>query len=167
MKCFGKFFAWLSVALVIVCASARLATAQGNTTPTRAPKSWAVVIGINKYPKLPGGQQLMFADKDATAFAEAIKKTCGDNVRIFINQEATLSAIKDAIGKWLARSTIEGDTVYLFFSGHGFVENEYGEAYLLAYDSDAKLPYSSALSLGELSYAISSRVRAHQVLIIA
>jgi uncharacterized caspase-like protein/Flp pilus assembly protein TadD len=167
MKCFGKIFALLVVASVMVCASARLATAQGNATPNRAPKSWAVVIGINKYPKLPGGQQLMFADKDATAFAEAIKKTCGDNVRTFINQEATLSAIKEAVGNWLARSTIEGDTVYLFFSGHGIVENEYGESYLLAYDSDANLPYSSALSLRELSHAISSRVRAHQVLIIA
>ena len=167
MKCFGKFFALLVIALVVLCISARLAIAQGNTTPTRAPKSWAVVIGINKYPKLPGGQQLMFADKDATAFAEAIKKTCGDNVRTFINQEATLAAIKEAVGNWLARSTIEGDTVYIFFSGHGIVESEYGESYLLAYDSDANLPYSSALSLRELSHAISSRVSAHQVLIIA
>ncbi len=166
MNQFSKICA-LVIALLVLCASARYGVAQTNPATTRAPKSYAVVIGINKYPKLPGGQQLMFADKDATAFAEAMKKVCGDNVRTFINQEATLAAIKEAVGNWLARSTLEGDTVYLFFSGHGIVEAEYGEAYLLAYDSDAKQPFASALSLRELNHAIGSRVRAGKLLVIA
>jgi tetratricopeptide (TPR) repeat protein/uncharacterized caspase-like protein len=142
--------------------------AQTNASPQMpAAKSWAVVIGISKYPKLPGGYQLSFADKDAMAFADAIKKVCGENVRTFINQEATVTAIKEAVGNWLARSTNEADTVYIFFSGHGYFEKEYGESYLLTYDSDANVPYASAISLKDLSYAISRRVHARRVLFIA
>jgi tetratricopeptide (TPR) repeat protein/uncharacterized caspase-like protein len=139
-----------------------------STNPQLPPsKSWAVVIGISKYPKLPGGYQLSFADKDALGFAESIKKVCGENVRTFINQEATVSSIKEAVGNWLARSTTEVDTVYIFFSGHGYYETEYGEAYLLAYDSDATVPFATALPLKDLSYAISRRVHARKVLFIA
>ena len=167
MNLFAKINALLLVALCAVCSATLRCLAQNNPSVPRAPKSWALVIGINKYPKLPGGQQLMFADKDAAAFSEAMKKICGDNIRTFINQEATLSAIKEAVGNWLARLTIEGDTVYIYFSGHGIVETEYGESYLLAYDSDANQLFASALSLRELRYALGSRVRANRVLILA
>ncbi|MEW6129770.1 MAG: tetratricopeptide repeat protein [Acidobacteriota bacterium] len=139
-----------------------------TTQPVSPPsKSWAVVIGVSKYPKLPGGYQIQFADKDALAFAEAMRKICGDNVRTFINQEATVSSIKEAVGNWLARSTTENDTVYIFFSGHGFYEKEYGESYFLTFDSDANVPYSSAVSLKDFAYAIGKRVRARRVLLIA
>jgi tetratricopeptide (TPR) repeat protein len=138
--------------------------AQGENSQAKA---WAVVIGISKYPKLPEQQQLLFADKDARDFAASIKSAVGDNLRLLINQQATAEAIKEAIGDWLARSVVESDTVYIYFSGHGIAETEYGEAYLLAYDSDAKLPYSSGVSLRELSYAISRRVKASRILIMA
>ncbi|MBI3651385.1 MAG: caspase family protein [Acidobacteria bacterium] len=130
-------------------------------------KTFAVVIGIARYPRLPGNQQLLFADRDALDFAAAMKKVCGDNVRLLVNQQATAEAIKAAVGDWLARSATENDTVTIYFSGHGITESEYGEAYLLAYDSDAKLPYSTGVSLRELSYAISRRVKAGRILIIA
>jgi tetratricopeptide (TPR) repeat protein/uncharacterized caspase-like protein len=138
--------------------------AQGENSSA---KTWAVVIGISKYPKLPDNKQLLYADKDAQAFAAAIKKMSGENVRLLVNQDATAEAIKEAIGNWLARSATEDDTVTIYFSGHGIAESEYGEAYLLAYDSDAKSPYSSGVALRELSYAISRRVKAGRILIIA
>jgi tetratricopeptide (TPR) repeat protein/uncharacterized caspase-like protein len=138
--------------------------AQGEN---QSSKTWAVVIGISKYPKLPDNQQLLYADKDATAFAAAIKKVSGDNVRLLVNQDATAEAIKEAIGNWLAHSASEDDTVAIYFSGHGIAETQYSESYLLAYDSDAKFPYATGVSLRELSYAISRRVKANRVLIIA
>jgi uncharacterized caspase-like protein/tetratricopeptide (TPR) repeat protein len=138
--------------------------AQSDST---APKHWAVVIGISKYPKLSDNQQLLYADRDAQAFAEAIRKISGDNVRLLVNQQATSEAIKEAIGNWLASSTNESDTVTIYFSGHGIAETAYGEAYLLTFDSDARNPYASGLSLRELSYALTRRVKANRILIIA
>src|ERR1051325_6271325 len=137
---------------------------QSSSPPS---KTLAVVIGISKYPKLADNQQLLFADKDAQDFAAAIQKIGGSQVRLLVNQQATAEAIKEAIGNWLAQSSNETDTVYLYFSGHGLAETEYGEASLLAYDSDARLPYSTGISLRELSYAISRRVKANRILIIA
>ncbi len=132
-------------------------------------KTWAVVIGVSKYQKLPGGQQLQFADRDAALFADAIEKrgVSAQNVRLITGAEATAAAIKSAIGNWLARSASESDTVIIFFSGHGFVEREFGESYLLGYDADPKDSYGTSLSVSELGQALSRRVRAGRVLVIA
>jgi uncharacterized caspase-like protein/tetratricopeptide (TPR) repeat protein len=154
----------LLTALCAVFSLTPLCQAQSNGD---SPKTLAVVIGISKYPKLPDNQQLLYADRDAQAFAAAIRKISGDNVRLLVNQEATVEAIKDAVGNWLAQAAAENDTVTIYFSGHGIAETAYGEAYLLAYDSDAKSPYASGVSLRELSYAITRRVKANRILIIA
>jgi hypothetical protein len=58
--------------LAILCAA--LAMTADAQPPAQAARTWAVVVGISKYQKLPGGQQLQFADRDATLFAEAILK---------------------------------------------------------------------------------------------
>lgn len=130
---------------------------------------WALVIGVSKYPKLPGGQQLQFADRDAEAFADALKKSGipQENIRTLIGQEATAAAIRSALGNWLARTASPEDRIYIFFSGHGVVEKEFGESYLLAHDSDIKDPYTTAISITEISGALSRRVKARQTIIIA
>src|ERR1044072_5979289 len=85
---------WLTASLFLLLTS--LGHAQTNTPQLPASKSWAVVIGISKYPKLPGGYQLYFALKDALSFHKPIKKKRGENGRPFNKQEATASAIKEA-----------------------------------------------------------------------
>ena len=151
----------LLLAALVVSATAQQ-TNQGATT-------WAVVIGVSKYQKLPGGQQLQFAERDAALFVEAIQKrgVNTQNVRLLTGPEATAAAIKSAVGNWLARSVSASDTVLIFFSGHGMFEREFGESYLLGYDSDPKDPYGTALSVSELGQALSRRVRSARVLIVA
>jgi tetratricopeptide (TPR) repeat protein/uncharacterized caspase-like protein len=148
---------------------ALLALPASAQQPRSDAKTLAVVIGISKYQKLPGGQQLQFAARDATSFAEAIQKrgVNPQDVKLLTGSEATATAIKSVIGNWLARSASESDTVLIFFSGHGLLEREFGEAYLLAYDSDPNDPYGSALSVSELSGALSRRIRSSRVLVIA
>ena len=143
------------------------AHAQGRQE--EASKTWAVIIGVSRYQKLPGGQQLQFAESDAVAFAESLKKagTSPSNIRLLVGADATIASIRSAIGNWLARSASERDTVYIFFSGHGWAEREFNEAYLLAHDSDTANPYGTALSVGDIKSALAGRVRAHRVLIIA
>ena len=153
--------------LAILCAA--LAMTAGAQQPVQGARTWAVVIGISKYQKLPGGQQLQFADRDAALFAEAIQKrgVSAQNVRLLTGGEATVAAIKSAVGTWLARSGSDSDTVLIFFSGHGLFEREFGESYLLGYDSDPKDPYGTALSVSELGQALARRVRSGRVLLIA
>jgi hypothetical protein len=95
-----NLLACLLVALSIAIESA--AQAQGPRAGDN-PKTWVLAIGVSKYPKLPGGEQLQFADRDAADFADAIRKSGAEaeNVRILIGADATTSAIKSAIGTWL------------------------------------------------------------------
>src|SRR4030095_7123904 len=153
-------------ALLLLC-TAMATTAQAQQAPQ--PRTWAVVVGISKYQKLLGGQQLQFADRDAVLFAEAIQKrgVNPQNVKLLTGVEATSAAIKSAVGNWLARSVSESDTVLVFFSGHGFFEREFGESYLLGYDSDPMDPYGTALSISELAQALARRVRSARVLVMA
>ena len=144
------------------------APAQTAAPATPQGKTVAVVIGVSKYAKLGGGQQLQFADRDAALIAEALKKAgvSADNLRVLAAQEATVAAIKSALGSWLARAAGADDTALIFFSGHGLFEQEFGEAYLMGADSDAKDPFATALSLNEINQALTKRVRARRVLLI-
>src|SRR6185369_14999019 len=148
---------------------ALLALPASAQQPKHEPKTLAVVIGISKYQKLPGGQQLQFAARDATSFVETIQKrgVSPQDIKLLTGSEATASAIKSVIGNWLARAASESDTVIIFFSGHGMLEREFAEAYLLAYDSDPNDPYGSAFSVSELTQALSRRIRSGRVIVIA
>ncbi|HJQ27430.1 MAG TPA: tetratricopeptide repeat protein [Blastocatellia bacterium] len=153
---------------VLLAALAPHAAAQTPGAPTPQGKLVAVVIGVSKYAKLGGGQQLQFADRDAMLIADALKKTgvAADNLRVLTGQEATVAGMKSALGNWLARAAGADDTVLIFFSGHGFFEQEFGEAYLLAADSDVKEAFATGLSLSDIRQALTARVRARRVLLI-
>ena len=153
--------------LAVLCVA--LAMDAGAQQRPQAPRTWALVVGISKYQKLPGGQQLQFADRDAVLFSEAIQKrgVSAQNVKLLTGIDANAAAIKSAVGNWLARSVSESDTVLIFYSGHGLFEREFGESYLLGYDSDPKDPYGTALSISELGQALTRRVRSGRVLVIA
>ena len=157
---------------VILAALAVTSLSQSQSDPAQsinAPKTFALVVGISKYARLPGGQQIQFADRDATLFADAIRKAGvkPENLRVLIGAEATVPAIKAALGNWLARAATENDTVLFYFSGHGLYENEFNESYLLGYDSDAKDPFSTALLTSDINQAVTKRIRSRRVLILA
>jgi len=142
---------------------------QSQSESINAPKTFALVVGISKYARLGGGQQIQFGDRDATLFADAIRKAGvkAENLRVLTGAEATVPAIKAALGNWLARAATENDTVLIFFSGHGLYEHEFNESYLLGYDSDAKDPFSTALLTSEVNQALTKRIRSRRVLILA
>jgi tetratricopeptide (TPR) repeat protein len=164
-----KFKPGAIAAFIAALAIATIAQNQKLEAQADGPgRTWAVIVGISKYQKLPGGQQLQFADRDAIAFADAIKKigVRPENIRLLVGADAPASAIKGALGNWLARSVAETDTVLFFFSGHGYYEQEFGESYLFGYDADAKDPFNTALSVSEIQQAISRRIRARHVLVV-
>ena len=155
--------------ITLAVATALLASIAFGRQTNQPPRTWAVVIGISKYQKLPGGQQLQFAERDATLFSEAIQRlgVASQNVRLLTGTEATTAAIKSSVGNWLAHSVSDSDTVLIFFSGHGMFERDFGESYLLGYDSDPKDPYGTALSVSELTQALTRRLRSGKVLVVA
>ena len=127
-------------------------------------KLWAVVIGVSNYKNLAADAQLKFPHRDAEAFAAFLRSPQGggfpsSQIKLLLNQDATLAAVRTALGTWLARSAEPDDLVYVFFAGHGVVEGE-RDGYLLAYDSDPQNLYATALSVDELNKVMSERLRA-------
>jgi len=62
-----------------------------------------------------------------------------DDSRVFVNEQASRQAMEDAITGWLPEVSQPGDTVFIFFAGHGdalvnHATNHVRMAYLLPYD---------------------------------
>jgi uncharacterized caspase-like protein/tetratricopeptide (TPR) repeat protein len=132
---------------------------------------WAVVVGISHYDNVPPAAQLHFADRDAQEFAAFLRSASGggfpsDHVQVLLNEQASLSAVRTALGTWLPRSAEPNDVVYVFFAGHGVTEGDH-DGYLLARDSDPQNLYATALSISELNKILTQRLRARNVVLIA
>ncbi|RAM58085.1 hypothetical protein DS66_10170, partial [Mesotoga sp. SC_3PWM13N19] len=124
----------------------------------------ALVIGIGNY-KDSTIEQLPGAIEDARAFAEALNRNEGTEVKI--REDLTLSQLNVELSKW-AREGEEEDTIILYFAGHGYTLKD--EPYLIPSDATSgyirdnpdKVAYNLAKGLKELS----EDIRAKEVLII-
>jgi hypothetical protein len=100
--------------------------------------SYALLIGISKYPFLPTTKQLSYARKDAEDVRDILVKSFGfpaANVKVLLDGDATKANIEaelDALSR--AKPT---DRVLVFFSGHGHTVNRTG--LLVPADADIKL----------------------------
>jgi hypothetical protein len=134
---------------------------------------WAVVIGIDRYPHV---RQLKYAVNDANLFYEYLvtrNRIPAKNVVLLLNQDATLTNIKSALGTDLKNMAGRDDMVLIYFAGHGVTERDAQspdgdglEKYLLPFDADLKDLYATALPMGELS-RIFNRIRSERLIFIA
>jgi tetratricopeptide (TPR) repeat protein len=103
-------------------------------------KTYALIVGVSKY-KNPNIPDLKYADVDALMFKEYLMSTgvSEDNIYSLINEQATNASFWSTLN-FLSEQFKDGDRFYIYFSGHGDVENKtiVQDAYLLPYDS----PYS-------------------------
>ena len=133
-----------------------------------ADTSWAVVIGISEYKNLPEDQWLRFAHEDARSFADHLKSRFvgvpPENVKFLLNQDATSENIKDALGSWLPDRVAAGDTIYIYFAGHGVVDKT-DAAYFVTYDTNPDRLYATAYPMLEMKRIISNLPHRHLILI--
>ena len=132
---------------------------------------WALVIGISSYRNVPPQAQLKFAHRDAHDFADFLKSPAGgaippDHIQFLANEQATLSQIRAALHGWLARSTGPQDIAYFFFAGHGVLDDQ-DQGYFVAHDSDPQNLHATALPFAEVDAALTGRLRANLVVMIA
>ena len=134
---------------------------------------WAVIIGIDRYPHV---RQLKYAANDANLFYDYLvmrNQIPAKNVVLLLNQDATLTNIKSALGTDLKNMASRDDMVLIYFAGHGVTERDAQspdgdglEKYLLPFDADLNDLYATALPMGELS-RIFNRIRSERLIFIA
>src|SRR5258705_4094884 len=132
---------------------------------------WALVVGVSQYRYLPPGAQLKFANRDAQDFAAFLGTARGGalpaaNVRVLTDEQATLAQVRSALDGWLVQSAQPNDIVYVFFAGHGVLDDR-DDGYFVAHDSDPQNLHATALSFQEVDGALSNRIKAGQVVLIA
>jgi hypothetical protein len=134
---------------------------------------WAVVVGINDYPKT---RRLKWAVNDAKAFYRHLVDVIQippENVTLLLNQDASLSRLRSSLGTHLKKKAGKQDMVIIYFAGHGATEKDVLspdgdglEKYLLPFDVDPQDLYASALPMREISH-IFYRIQSQRIIFIA
>ena len=136
-------------------------------------RMWAVVIGVSRYKYLPTEDWLSSCHKDAEAVAKFLRSPRGGNIaesrlKLLVDEEATARNIRVALDRVINGSG-PGDTVFVFYAGHGKVRPYGGgeAAYLLAYDSEPDLLNATAIPMDEVHRYVDIHLkRAAQVILI-
>jgi VWFA-related protein len=100
-------------------------------------RSYAVVIGIDRYPHF---RQLHNAVSDARAIAAYLHTQDYDQIITLYDEQATKQAIIAAMQNQLAPRLRTKDRVLVFFAGHGYTETLGGKdrGYIVPYDGESQ-----------------------------
>lgn len=108
--------------------------------------SYALLIGVNEYPKLPKSKWLQYSVNDVMSLQKLLITSYGfrkENVKVLTNNKATLAKVGEALAELADSNNIKkDDRVLIFFSGHGQTvkTSDGGEmGFLLPYDASVKL----------------------------
>lgn len=139
------------------------------------PQRWAVVVGIGKY-KDPSIRPLRYAVADARAIHDFLIDPNGgrfprQNVQLLLDEQASQKALRSALGTILARRAVKGDTVFIYYAGHGAPEADLSNRepdgyakFLVPYDADAKDLFASAINMAEVE-TFFSRIKADTIVL--
>ena len=117
-----------------------------------------LAVGVDQYadPDIP---DLKLAGHDATRFAEAIGAIGHDvaiaSERILGDEDATRTGVLAALKQTIAE-TAKGETVVLFFAGHGIRDDD-GTYYLATSDTNLDDMASSALSWNDIATVLADK----------
>jgi uncharacterized caspase-like protein len=127
------------------------------------PNDVAVVIGVERYQKLPPARH---AKGDAETVAKYLRALGypARNVEVLFNDQATLTGMKVALESWLPNHVQGNSRVLVYYAGHGSPDPVTGEAYLMPHDGDPALLKETAYPLKTL-YAKLADLKAGQVLV--
>jgi uncharacterized caspase-like protein len=144
-------------ALVMAVTAPWLLAAEG---PADA-KTYALVIGISRYQKLPQDLWLQYPEADAKAFSDHLSSPRGggvppDRMLVLTNDRATTASVRNAFQTFLRTGPGKNDTVFILIAGHGTVDNT--GAYILTYDSDPENLARTALPMAELHTLVENEL---------
>jgi uncharacterized caspase-like protein len=165
---YGEFVKRLLVAFALVAISIPVADAAPG-------KTWALLVGISNYQKLPHDLWLQYPDADAVLFGQFLESAQGGAVAagqilLLTNEKATTAAVRAGLRGFLRDNPGKNDTVYVLIAGHGTVNNNVDNngAYILTWDSDPENLAATALPMAELHSVVEDELnRAGRVILLA
>jgi uncharacterized caspase-like protein len=128
-------------------------------------KTFAVIIGIDRYKNLPPDRQLKNAVSDAKAVEGVLRHNYRfDKIVTLYNEQATRENIMKTLTSDIAQEAGEDDSLFIFWAGHGNQQkSRMGEVgYLIPYDGSANKIYRD-VSMADIRDVISKTVPAKHI----
>jgi tetratricopeptide (TPR) repeat protein len=122
----------------------------------RGGQTYALLVGISRFQRVPEQQWLRYAHQDAQVFEQYLRSPRGgalpdSNLVVLTNEKATTAAIRNAFETFLKARAGKNDTVVVFIAAHGIVEAAGRRgAYIITYDSDPEDLASTALPMADV-----------------
>jgi len=137
----------------------------------RGGQSYALIIGVSKYPNLGPEHQLAYPSADAQALYDFLTSRNGgflpENVALLLDEQATRGQILESLDK--LRGVSKESLVLIFFAGHGEVpksgQTGADQGFLLPYDAQAKSLAATAVQMDQFNNTIK-KIRARSTVII-
>ncbi len=148
-------------------AKKELTPKEGLTRPIFSAERYALVIGITGYPKFDEEDRLKFADNDAREFAAFLKTPEGgsfppSNIRLLVNEQADRDAIYREIA-WLGNVVNSNDLLYVFFAGHGVLDNS-GRAFFMPFAASPDIPLGLGIRADQFIQDLKENISAKQMI---
>ena len=128
-------------------------------------KSFAVVVGINRYKMWP---ILEFGVADAEAVQARLKQEGFDEITIILDLQATQRRILTALYDELPKNVMRDDRVVFYFAGHGQTHDLPGggkKGFIIPVDAGIDDYTSTAVSMDQIR-GLSSRIPAKHILYV-
>ena len=135
--------------------------------------SWAIVVGVDSYPKWP---HLQYAVRDAEGVGQTLVQKFGfasDHVVTLKNEQATrrgiLAAFHDLVGHGGTTGLQPNDRVFVFFAGHGAtrkLSSGRDLGYIVPYDADPDNLASDAIPMTEIQNIAESLPAKHVLFVM-
>lgn len=128
-------------------------------------KSYAVIIGIDRYRNLPADRQLTYAVRDAEGVEAVLRKNYRfDKIITLYNQDATKERIMRLLTTELPRTIRKEDALFVFWAGHGNQESspDGDIGYLIPHDGSTEEIYRN-ITMTEVRDTISKRIPAKHI----
>lgn len=126
----------------------------------------AVVIGIERYRQ--DVQTADYAANDARTTAAYLTRVLGvpeENIALLLDDKASRSDLEKYLEAWLPNRVQDGDTVYVYYSGHGAPNLKTRQGYLVPYDGDPAFIEQTGYSLERL-YDKLGRLKAAETVVL-
>jgi hypothetical protein len=117
-----------------------------SSEPDRKPARFGLYIGVNRYQDAKSAAEFAEVKQSAEHMAAQLTKRGGvpsENTRLLTDEQSTRANIEEAFTKWLPQATRPGDTIFVFYVGHGQQVRSLDrqrvdglESYLTVYDND-------------------------------
>lgn len=150
----------------------------GGAAPAPVPRaaatgyanSWAILVGIDNYPKWP---KLQYAVRDAEGVGQVLVQKFGfapERVITLKNEQATRSGILAAFHDRLAHDGLQpNDRVFVFFAGHGAtrkLSSGRDLGYIVPYDADPNNLATDAIPMTEIQNIAESLQAKHELFVM-